>query len=65
MKERITKHETFEVNYWGWLVFSSFMGLCCDCFKRFCSRCRCCERRLAKYEKFEIALARLSEEQDI
>ena len=61
----ISKREEFEVNFLGQLVFGSFMSLCCDCFKRFCAKCRFCERQLAKYEKFQISLERLSKEQDI
>ena len=53
------------MSFIGWLFYGQIMTACCECLKRGCSRKPCFKNRLNKYEKFQIALDRLSKEHDI
>ena len=63
--ERLEQRKEFSISYCGWLFYAKLMANCCQCFKRCCSQSSSFKSHLAKYQRFEIALLRLSEEHDI
>ena len=65
MKDRLERRVEFSINFWGWLFYGVLMPSCCNCVKRCCSRSHNSKLRMAKYEKLNVALQRLSFEIDI
>lgn len=51
-------------SYFSILLFK-FLTSCCCCFQTCCSRVLCIKRGENRYRKYELALKRLSKEQDI
>ena len=64
-RDRVNSRFEFDVNYWSWCFYTYIMTYSCCCFKRCCVKMPYCKSRLDKYKKFDIALARLSQEHDI
>ena len=63
-EKRIKKRRELNTRFWGFIFFWTLDSLCC-CLKNYCSRRKCIKRGLLKYRKFNLALLRLSDEQDI
>lgn len=65
IKDRLESRKEFSLKYWGWLFYGCLLALRCNCITRCCPRSLSYSSRIGKYEKFKIALQRLSIEHDI
>ena len=65
MKDRLERRVEFSINFWGWLFYGVLMPSCCSCIRKCCTRSHNSKFRMAKYEKLNVALKRLSFEIDI
>ena len=62
LSESIQSRQSFLASYFGKFFFNFLLDYCLCCFKRCLQKCYCYERRKVNYEKFDLALGRLSQE---
>ena len=60
--QTVEARKGFSVSYYGELFFSSLIDYCFCCLKTCLLKCDCYKRRRVNYEKFDLALDRLSQE---
>ena len=65
MNEILYKRESFKVSFLGKIFFTIISDYCLCCLQRCLRKCGSYSRKKQTYEKFELALDRLSKEQDI
>eukprot|EP00354_Favella_ehrenbergii_P009025 CAMPEP_0170465654 /NCGR_PEP_ID=MMETSP0123-20130129/9919_1 /TAXON_ID=182087 /ORGANISM="Favella ehrenbergii, Strain Fehren 1" /LENGTH=238 /DNA_ID=CAMNT_0010731609 /DNA_START=842 /DNA_END=1558 /DNA_ORIENTATION=+ len=64
-EEHVKSRQEFSSNYLSYLFYTGFLNSICCCLQGLCLRNSYFETKINRYQKFEIALQRLTQEQDI